>query len=155
MRYLEPPNYLNLSEYTKSVFLAGSVGSKENWREDLGARITDESDLMIFSPYVKNFDNKKISEQELTEWENYHLNKASIVVFWFSWETFAPISLLELGLHINKNLVVGCDLDYLKRDNLEIQLSIHRPDLKIAYDLKDVLKEILRKTKSPLDISEF
>jgi len=142
MRYLEAPNYLHDHLYKRSVFLAGSITGAVNWQRNMANWVLECTDLQVFNPRRKNFNVEDDLDREQIAWEDYHLNVANLIIFWFSSETVAPITLFELGKHINKDIIVGSHLDYPRRNDLEIQLNIARPDLKIVYSPCDVQTEI-------------
>ena len=47
----------------------------------------------------------------------------------------------------NKPLFVGAHPNYARRQDVEIQTSLVRPDIQIVYSLEDVLKVLLSVSK--------
>jgi len=98
----------------------------------------------VFNP---RRDKKPEDEEGIREqitWEYNMLRQADLVSFWFSSETEAPITLFELGVHtaLNKPVVIGMDPKYPRRFDVEVQMGLDRPDIKIVYSLEDLSASI-------------
>lgn len=110
------------------VFLAGSIdmGNATDWQ----ARVIDAlSDLPItvFNPRRRDFDPswpQEITCEPFVEqvgWELDHLAMADIVCFYFDPKGQAPVTLLEMGLHIRGGRsVVYCPPGFWRRGNVQI-----------------------------------
>jgi hypothetical protein len=59
---------------------------------------------------------------------------------YFSPGTKSPISLLELGLHSNDNMIVCCPEDFWRRGNVEIVCQ--RKGISIFDNLEDAISEL-------------
>lgn len=72
------------------------------------------------------------------------LRKADFISFWFPSETICPIVLYELGAHSisTKPLVIGLDPEYKRRQDVEIQTKLVRPEIEIVYDLNSLANNI-------------
>lgn len=139
--YLEAPRYLQPAEYEcldTTVFLAGSITNAVDWQTIAKGLL--ENDFHVFNPRRDSFDVTSPSE-ELTQitWEHDHLERADIVLFWFSNETLAPTTLYELGKYCTgKTIVVGTHPEYKRRRVVEIQLKLVGYNQPIHTTIEDV-----------------
>lgn len=144
MIYIEAPNTTSSSK--KSLFLAGTITGSANWQQKLIKEI-ETLDIVVFNPRRKNFDVKdpKGSEKQIL-WEHLHLRAADAISFWLAKETVGPIVLFELGAHMmtSKPIVIGIDPEYERKQDVEIQAKLARPDIKIVYSLENLAKEIFK-----------
>lgn len=128
MYVLKPPAPLELPEGKPTIVLAGSVeiGEASDWRSvittELGAL-----DVLVLDPRRDAWEatlRQRIDEptfREQVEWELTALDRADVIAMWFAPETAAPITLLELGLHVrDRKLVVGCPDGYWRKGNVEV-----------------------------------
>ncbi len=134
MLYIEAPNArFDQSSFpvTPRVFLAGSITGAKNWQENSTTALSEEN-CIIYNPRRKVF-GPEVSSQEQIEWEYYALRESDIVVFYFSSETLAPITLFEYGAALeriktqnshNKYLVVYCEPEYKRKEDVEIQTKL-------------------------------
>jgi len=146
MTYVEAPNRPLLGN-KKSIFLAGSIQGSKDWQAEIVELIKD-LDIVIFNPRRKNFPiHDPIAAYEQIKWEFDYLRIASMLQFWFAKETLAPIVLFEAGAHLmtQKPIVIGVDPDYPRRQDVEIQTKLIRPEIKIVYSLKDLSDQIALK----------
>ena len=105
------------------------------------------SPWIILNPRRANFpiDNPDASKQQIA-WEHKHLRLASAILFWFPQETICPITLYELGAFsmTNKPLFIGVHPNYFRRQDVEIQTGLVRPDINIVYSLEELAEQILK-----------
>lgn len=156
MKYLEAPNILPTYEPAKSIFLAGSITGAENWQETVTKRLLPH--YHIFNPRREYFDvhDKSVEKEQIT-WEYQHLNIANNLLFWFSYETLAPITLFEYGFYLNKYLqypltrfhelgqiFIGIHPEYKRKNDVLIQTRLRSP--KIADSIVFDLDELIQKT---------
>lgn len=134
-----PANYVEApDEYDgpgPSLFLAGGITGTFDWQADIAARLADLP-LVLLNPRRRNFpmDDPSAARGQI-EWEYRHLRRATAVLFWFPPETLCPIALFELGartLAPHQPLFVGTHPDYQRRLDVEIQLSLARPEVTVA-----------------------
>jgi hypothetical protein len=148
--YLEAPNYLSIKDYKKlrtTVFLAGSITGAEDWQLRATSILLARYD--IFNPRRADF-NKEDSEQERIqiEWEWIHLNIASKILFWFSDETIAPITLFEYGKFLTHgDIHVGVHPEYIRRNDILIQTELEKPHLKIHSSLDSLCADLMNCAK--------
>jgi hypothetical protein len=126
MRIFKPPGKVDVAG--TAVFLAGSIemGASIDWQAELTAALAD-LDIAILNPrrdawdasWRQSIDNPMFREQ--VEWELDGLDRADVIAMWFAPDTKAPITLLELGLHVrSRKLVVGCPDGYWRKGNVEV-----------------------------------
>jgi len=67
-----------------------------------------------------------------------------MIQFWFPQETLCPIVLYELGAwsKTNKPIFVGVHPEYKRRQDVEIQTKLARPEVKIVFSLENLAKQI-------------
>lgn len=142
-----------------SIFLAGGITNCPDWQSEV---IDDVSRLhfgySLLNPRRPNFpiDDPTASEQQI-RWERLHLDHADAIVFWFPKETLCPIVLFELGAALYSTnedfpLFIGCDPEYARKQDVEIQTGLVRPKQKIHASLDDLSKDVrywIANTHSP------
>jgi hypothetical protein len=142
MKYIEAPEIYQGND--RSLFLAGGISNCPNWQAELRKLIGDEQ-IVLLNPRRDEFPihNPNAAEKQI-RWEYEHLRKADAISFWFPKETLCPIVLCELGAWsmTNKPLFVGIDPEYPRRQDVEIQTKLARPDVKIVYDLESLSDQI-------------
>lgn len=136
MNYIEAPTEYEGSE--PALFLAGGVSDAENWQRRL-LRLLPRGEYAVLNPRRVTFPaDDTAAETQQIEWEVRHLRRAMLAVFWFPAHTLCPITLLELGAcwAAEKPIVVGADVAYARRFDMEIHLRLQRPDVTIADTLE-------------------
>lgn len=147
MKYIECPEiYEKKSDSELSIFLAGGITGCPNWQQDIVGHLSG-TDLTLLNPRRKNFpiDDSNASMEQIS-WEYHHLRKADIILFWFPKESDCPIALYELGAWSNttKPLFIGMHPDYPRRIDVEVQVSLVRPEFAFHYTIKSLTFEILK-----------
>lgn len=148
---LKPPHNLNAIQNKFSVFLAGSIemGIAENWQQKIEKALETINDICILNPrrddwdasWKQSIENARFNEQ--VNWELDGLEKANMIVFYFSPETKSPVSMLELGLFARtEKLVVCCPDGFWRKGNIDVVCK--------KYNIKQVnnLEEIVIKIKN-------
>jgi hypothetical protein len=149
MRYIQAPEVYRPAEhrgYGPAVFLAGGITDCTHWQDTMVEALADV-DAVILNPRQSNFPlHDPNAERKQVTWEFDHLDAAAIVSFWFdAGPSHQPIALYELGRHAgdpDKRIVVGCHPDYVRRNNVEIQLELARPGLAIHTSLDDLIAAV-------------
>jgi hypothetical protein len=113
-----------------AIFLAGSIemGKAEDWQERVSAALR-HVDVLVLNPrrpqwdagWEQSIDNPPFREQ--VEWELDALDRADIILMYFSPETRSPITLLELGIYAAKTpekLFVCCPDGFWRKGNVDI-----------------------------------
>lgn len=144
MKYIEAPHDYVLKNTEPSLFIAGGISNCRNWQADL-AKCLGDLPIVVFNPRRANFDvNDKSAAEKQIKWEYKALHDATYISFWFSSETVQPITLYELGRWSmsNKPLLVGCDPEYPRLKDVQIQLGLGRPDIEVVSSLTDLANQI-------------
>jgi hypothetical protein len=143
MIYIEAPE-IRETEALPSVFLAGGISGCGNWQAQIAESLKD-LDIIVYNPRRKKFslENKNVNKEQIM-WEYDHLRKATLISFWFCKETVCPITLFELGnfLMTKKPMVIGIDPEYSRKEDVDIQTRLARPEVPIVYSLKELSKTI-------------
>jgi hypothetical protein len=110
-----------------SVFLAGSIdmGEAVDWQQEITDAL-EHLDVLVLNPRRDDWDSswkQDISDPQFAKqvnWELDALAEVDLIVVYFDPKGQAPISLLELGLHADTNIIVCCPEGYWKRGNVQI-----------------------------------
>ena len=142
MKCIEAPEIYRGKD--KSLFLAGGISNCPNWQLELRELIGNEK-IVLLNPRRDSFPitNPHAAEEQI-RWEFDHLRKADAISFWFPKETLCPIVLCELGAWsmTDKPIFVGVHPEYPRRQDVEIQTKLARPDVKVVYDLESLSNQI-------------
>jgi hypothetical protein len=158
MKYIEAPNMdigIATLDPNTCLFLAGSISNARDWQSDIVKNVDGGKGLLdvynVFNPRRENYDmsNADIEKEQIT-WEFHCINKlCSNVLFWFSSETMAPITLFEYGkvlkTHDHSRIFVGIHPDYPRLRDVVIQTKLENPQLafRIVYDLEHLRKQVI------------
>lgn len=156
MKYIESPRIMPAPDVSKtwvaegkSLFLAGGISGCENWQSRIVLYLRDVS-IILLNPRRKDFpiDDPKAAQAQI-EWEYNHLRRASMILFWFPSETLCPIVLYELGAWsmTDKKIFVGVHPEYKRRQDVEIQTKLVRPEIQIVYDLGSLSEQVISEWK--------
>jgi len=147
MKYIEAPNTIREEKapQAKTLFLAGGITGCPDWQQVIVSMLQNV-DLILFNPRRKDFpihDPNAAFDQ--IKWEHEHLRIADEILFWFPYETLCPIVLYELGAWTmtDKRIYVGVHPQYQRRQDVEIQTSLCRPDINIVYTLESLANLVL------------
>jgi len=150
MRYVEAPERY----YTGDVglFLAGGITNCPDWQQEIRELLKD-LDIVIFNPRRKDFpiDDPDAAFDQI-KWEFEFLNRADIILFWFSRGSLNPIVLFEYGKWLSnikipltyKPLFIGIDPEYERRQDVELQTRFENIfyAARIQYSLEDLANQI-------------
>jgi len=142
MNYIEAPKIWN-REGT-GIFLAGGITGCPDWQSDIAAMF-NPLNVTLLNPRRKDFPIHDPTAAEVQiRWEHKHLDDATAILFWFPSETLCPIVLYELGAwsKTQKMIFVGMEPSYLRRQDVEIQTKLARPDVGIVYSLKELAMQV-------------
>lgn len=128
------------------IFLAGGITNCPDWQSYVVGELSDIPNLTIYNPRRSEIKlgDRKVLEQQIT-WEFQHLEMVDIVLFWFSGGSLNPISLYELGMwgnSMDRPMIIGCDPAYERKDDIEIQCKLARPDMRVYDSLTDMITEL-------------
>lgn len=127
-RITKPPEPVEITPGTKTVFLAGSIemGTAENWQETFAGYFAD-SPITMLNPRRDDWDatgEQRIENpqfRESVEWELTALEQADWFAIYFAPGTRDPITLLEMGLPARSGkLFVCCPEGYWRKGNVDI-----------------------------------
>jgi hypothetical protein len=155
MQIIKPPYQLAKTGInTTLLFLAGSIemGSSEDWQSKIEEHLKYRgADVVIANPrrdswdssWTQQFTNPQFYQQ--VNWELNGLDKADLIIMYFSPETKSPISLLELGLYAaSKKIIVCCPDGFWRKGNVEIVCEKYEIPLYVTFDdLLQMLDEIV------------
>lgn len=135
-----------------SVFLAGSIdmGEAVDWQQAVTDAI-DHLDVLVLNPRRDDWDSswkQDISDPQFAKqvnWELDALGEVDLIVVYFDPKGQAPISLLELGLHADTNILVCCPAGYWKRGNVQVVCA------RKGIPLFDTLDELIAATLKQLE----
>ena len=146
MQVLTAPENLALASGYK-VFLAGSIeqDKAERWQDKI-IKALEDTQICVLNPrraawdttWKQDINNPQFVEQVM--WELAGQNMADLIVMYFDPKTMAPITLLELGLFHEKNLIVLCPEGYWRKGNVDIVCKLH--NIKQATDFDDLINQI-------------
>lgn len=136
------------TEYTgsgPSLFLAGGISGTEDWQQAVVRRL-EHLDLALLNPRRKEYPwNDPAAAPAQIEWEFRHIRRATAVLFWFPAETLCPIALFELGGRAavpQQPLFVGTHENYARKLDVEIQLRLARPEVRVVTNLLDLTRQV-------------
>lgn len=132
-----------------SIFLGGSIdmGAAENWQERLTKDLSSYEEIVILNPRRDDWDSSWVQDPtpgtqfyEQVDWELDCQEQADIIVYYFSADSKAPITLLELGLFNGDNVVVCCPKEFYRYGN--VKMVCDRYDITIVETYNELIKLI-------------
>jgi hypothetical protein len=156
--YIEAPNQVPmiLFDWYKTIFLGGSITGSWDWQTHATAKLKDH--FNIFNPRRAKFDvNDKGVELEQITWEYQGLRSCPILLFYFSHETLAPITLFEYGgalerLKTVSYLKIYCAIhpEYKRKNDVIIQTNLIAPQImrNLSLDLDQTIEKIIKENGS-------
>jgi len=149
IKIVQAPEEIKLKRNSIKLFLAGGISNCPRWQDDICERLLKEKrfdqysmDIIIFNPRCKSIPE----EEPQIKWEHDKLKKSNIISFWFSEGSLNPITLFEYGSHLKSkksDLVVGCHMNYQRRNNVIIQTKLEIPQFRIVDTLDDFYQNIV------------
>ena len=144
MRYIEAPNSYDDENTANSIFLAGGITGCPNWQKEMRGLLS-ETNLLLLNPRRDDFPigDPDAASIQIT-WEYNALRAAAAILFWFPCETICPIVLYELGAWsmTDKLMFVGVHPGYQRRQDVEIQTKLARPDIHITTSLNSLAGQV-------------
>lgn len=144
MRYIEAIEEFRGYGSEKKVFLAGGITNCPDWQQEM-KELLSGTDLTLFNPRRADFPiGEPGVEYEQVTWEHEALRVADAILFWFPQETICPIVLYELGAWsmMEKPIFVGIHPEYQRRQNVEIQTGLVRPDVVVVSSLLELSSQV-------------
>jgi len=128
------------------LFLAGGITGCPNWQEDVVGFLRGFGyEGTLLNPRRADFPiGDPGAAQEQIAWEHDSLRLADEILFWFPCETICPIVLYELGAWSvsDRPIYVGCHPDYERRQDVEIQTGLVRPEVKIVDSVYALARQV-------------
>lgn len=128
-----------------SVFLAGGISGTFDWQAQI-IKSLERLPLVLLNPRRTNYPwHEPSAAAAQIEWEFRHLRRATAVLFWFPPETLCPIALFELGGRVlvpDQVLFVGTHPDYARRLDVEIQLRLARPEVRVVSREGELARQV-------------
>ena len=156
---IKAPDRTKAPTGSKTVFLAGSIdmGEAENWQEKLSKEVSELAEsnkkhITLFNPRRDDWDSSWKQEINNTQffdqvsWELDHIDRCNYAVIFFSKESKAPITLMELGKISemnNKKVIVFCPEGYHRKGNVDI--VCYRKDIPVTETYEEFM-ETFKKT---------
>ena len=145
---VQAPNTVEVPNGYYSIFLAGSIemGNAELWQEKV-IREMNDLPVVLMNPRRNDWNSswkQSIEDEQFTtqvSWELNNLDDADFIILYLDPNTKSPISLLELGLHVNDNIFVCCPEGFWRKGNVDIVCK--RNDIRV-YETLDELIEVIR-----------
>lgn len=147
MQSLIAPNEINLSQYKDyfKIFLAGTIdkGDSENWQQKIIDKFASININAIFFNPRRNFWPNETGEiEKQIKWEQKHLEAADLIIMNILPNSKSPISLLELGLYSNKNMIVFCTSDFYRWENVKLTCEKYGIKLIESNNIEDIVNYI-------------
>ncbi|MFN6487943.1 MULTISPECIES: nucleoside 2-deoxyribosyltransferase domain-containing protein [unclassified Nostoc] len=142
-KYIESPE--EFDGKNQAIFCAGGISNCPDWQTEI-LQLLKPLSWTILNPRRANFPIKDPNaSRKQIEWEHKHLRLAQAILFWFPQESICPIVLYELGAWsmTNKPIFVGIHPQYSRRQDVEIQTSLVRPDINIVYSLEELASQVM------------
>ncbi len=133
-----------------AIFLAGSISGAEDWQSRVAPLLVKRYN--VYNPRRATYDTK--AEEEQIKWEWERLNSSRDILFYFSKETVAPITLFEYGFYLNeryfgegtysKQLRVYIHREYSRKNDVIIQTRLRRPNItpRIVTDVDHLAEQV-------------
>jgi len=148
MQVIKPPTPLQFPYAHTTLFLAGSIemGRATDWQTAVAQALQNQK-ITILNPRRDEWDaswkqtihNPQFRQQ--VEWELHAQENADIIAMYFSPETQAPITLLELGLFAQSGkLIVACPDGYWRKGNIEV--VCHRYQIPLHNTLDELITAV-------------
>ena len=137
-------------KYTKdkfTIFLAGAIdmGSAEDWQVKVSEALKD-FEVLILNPRRDDWDSSWKQEKsdpqfsEQVNWEQDGLEASDLVLVVFTKDSKAPITFLELGMHINNDIMVCCPEGFYRKGNVDICCG--RKGVTVWGDLDSMIEDL-------------
>ncbi|MGN6368995.1 MAG: nucleoside 2-deoxyribosyltransferase domain-containing protein [Phycisphaerae bacterium] len=142
MRYVEAPD--TFEGNGPSLFLAGGISGAAPWQEEI-VQLLEGTEWTVLNPRRRVFPEHPDAAREQIAWEYVHLRRATARLFWFPPQTLCPIALFELGAWSRgtEPLFVGVDPAYQRRLDVEIQLSLARPEVRVVTSVRALAEQAI------------
>lgn len=155
----------NIEGFTNAIriFLGGAIdmGAAENWQERLTKDLSGyaDEDLILLNPRRDDWDSTWVQDPtpgtqfyEQVQWELIAQENADGIIYYFTADSKAPITLLELGLFSAYNIVVHCPKEFYRYGN--VKMVCDRYDIPMFETYEELLEYVKEAIDSELDEKE-
>lgn len=158
---IKAPESIAGTDKTYKVFLAGSIdmGKAVNWQEKIELSLAEHDRITVLNPrrddwdssWKQTLDDERFAEQ--VEWEYQGLEAANLIALYFSDESKAPISFLELGMFASSGkIIVRCTKKFYRYGNVEFVCKKY--NIPLFSDDKKFIDEIKNRATSAKSVKE-
>lgn len=153
MKHLRPNDEIDLQIADYAVFLGGSIdmNTAERWQDYIVEQLSGYSDnLVLLNPRRDDWDSSWVQDPtpgtpfyNQVMWERSAQESADLIVYNFSVDSKAPITLLELGEYGSMAadyVVVCCPKGFWRYGNVAIFCEQH--DILLVHTIEELLEEI-------------
>lgn len=128
---IKAPNPVDYSDGTLKVFLAGTIdnGDSVDWQTSV-SNLIKADDVTFLNPRRDDWDlsweqvSTDVPFRKQVTWELDSLSKADVIFIYFAEGSASPISLLELGLFLHKDIIIVVDDNYYRKGNIQITADV-------------------------------
>jgi hypothetical protein len=140
------PNSYDTLKY--SVFLAGSIdmGKARPWHDEVFSKLAD-LDVQLISPKRDDWDSSWEQDahsepfRSQVLWERAGMEAADMILYCFTKDSKAPISMYELGRYGNaKDCIVCVEEGFYRQGNLDIYCEMD--GIPMYHNLDDLLTDL-------------
>ena len=144
--------------WKRTIFLAGSIemGTAEHWQDRIAQRIVSNGfPGAVLNPRRPDWDSSWVQDSsegtpfsEQVRWELNGIRGADIVIFYFDGKTQSPITLMELGICIGKEIpmLIYCPKSFWRYGNVAFTVRHLWQTADFFDDEDDFLEELDRRT---------
>lgn len=152
---IKAPNDFSHINKHRTIFLGGVIdqGLAPNWQKAIVDALKPYDDLFILNPrrdvwdstWVQSINNPQFREQ--VEWELDAQDNSDLLIYVFAPDeesaktSKAPVTLMELGLYIDCQVLVVCPPGYYRKGNVDIVCQRHR--IEVFESLDDLIECLL------------
>jgi len=146
MKEIQPPTTLKNIKLP-ILFLGGSIemGAASEWQKLIVKRLRNYEGTVLNprrddwdSRWTQDINHPKFKEQ--VDWELDAQELSTHIIYYFNPGTKSPITLLDLGLCMNRNVLVCCPPGYWRKGNVDVTCAYY--GTRITSSFKDLLKEL-------------
>lgn len=130
------------------------MGKVFDWQKELELELASY-EVTIYNPRRDDWDSTWVQEATNPQfhyqvnWELDMLKRADIIFMFFSHETKSPISLLELGIIKDQDVIVCCPKGFWRKGNVDIVCNRHMIPVFTEFDSAvSALKSRIRELQS-------
>lgn len=149
MNCIEAPNPLELPENNISIFLGGSIemGKAENWQQKTLNHFKNYKNVTFINPRRQDWTSSWSQDPipntpfyDQVQWELKAQFDSHFNIYYFDPTTTSPITLLELGLFINKTPLIYCPQNYFRYGN--VQITANYFNIPVLTDFDDYISSL-------------